>query len=179
MDSTPNSSATGNPLVDPSGSPDQLWSEHLEREADSSQPSPKLTGMQPSLLDPVLVDEAQTRTVAERLDDLHQMLYTRGGIRPTNAAVEELSKLLLLKFALSTLGADYKLPSGTTLGVALDSEALRTNPSVDAVKEAFAAVVGLPAFAGRLPDGGTQSVWPIDEPRRITRADFRCLRFTQ
>jgi len=126
--------------------------------------------IQTSLLDPV-AESAHARTVAERLDDLHQMLYTRGGIRPTNAAVEELSKLLLLKFALATLGPGYMLPSGTTLGTALDVQALRSDSTVEPVKEAFSAVVRLPAFAGRLPGGGTQSVWPTDEPLRITRAD--------
>ena len=37
--------------------------------------------------------------LAKELDGLHQLLYKRGGIRPSNAAVEELAKLLLLRIA--------------------------------------------------------------------------------
>ena len=37
--------------------------------------------------------------LAARLADLHQLLYVRGGIKPINAAVEEMAKLLLLRIA--------------------------------------------------------------------------------
>jgi hypothetical protein len=42
---------------------------------------------------------------------------------------------------------------------------------VIAVKDAFRYVASLPEYAGSLPDGGTQSIWPDDEPLRIDRPD--------
>ena len=35
--------------------------------------------------------------LARDLDGLHQLIYVEGGVKPTNAAIEELSKLLFLK----------------------------------------------------------------------------------
>lgn len=36
-------------------------------------------------------------TFARRFDDLHELLYRRGGIRPVNAAIDEVCKLLLVR----------------------------------------------------------------------------------
>lgn len=42
---------------------------------------------------------------------------------------------------------------------------------VAAVKDAFRYVASLPEYSGRLPGGGTQPIWPDDEPLRISRPD--------
>ncbi len=107
--------------------------------------------------------------LAERLNNLHQLLYTRGGIRPSNAAVEELAKLLLLSIAARR---DPELQVGDhRLAALLDPGAVRAMTDLKSLKEAFSVVNALPDLGRRIPGGGTQSVWPTDEPLRISRCD--------
>lgn len=108
--------------------------------------------------------------LSAKLTSLHQLLYTRGGIRPVNAAVEELSKLLLLRLASHRypdmiISGSYKLADLVIPEVAAGFD--DTTPW----KDAFTEVVALPDLQGRLPDGGRQPVWPADEPFRLSRID--------
>lgn len=107
--------------------------------------------------------------LAQRLNDLHQLLYARGGIRPSNAAVEELAKLLLIRIAAQR---HPKLRVGKRLLVDLvDPATVLGMADPQPLKDAFAAVNALQDLGGRLPGGGIQPVWPRDEPLRITRCD--------
>ena len=106
----------------------------------------------------------------QRLTELHEMLYRRGGIRPTNAAVEELTKLLLLQLKKAR-DPTWVTPTGVPLREVLSPERVGARDGVDEVKAAFSAVIALDEFAARLPCGGSQPVWPLDEPLRISRAD--------
>lgn len=107
--------------------------------------------------------------LARRLNDLHQLLYARGGIRPSNAAVEELTKLLLIRIAAQR---HPELRVGKRLLVDLVNPATVTGMAdPQPLKDAFAAVNALGDLGGRLPGGGIQPVWPSDEPLRITRCD--------
>lgn len=107
--------------------------------------------------------------LAGRLGDLHQMLYTRGGIRPSNAAVEELTKLLLMRIAA------HRHPTlevgGVSLAALLAPDAVRALDGPQPIKEAFALVNDLDDLGGTVPGDGVQTVWPADEPLRITRCD--------
>lgn len=107
--------------------------------------------------------------LAGRLGDLHQMLYTRGGIRPSNAAVEELTKLLLLRIAA------HRHPTlkvgGIPLTELLTPDVVRALDGPQPIKHAFALVNDLDDLGGRVPGDGVQTVWPADEPLRITRCD--------
>lgn len=109
-------------------------------------------------------------SIARRLNDLHQLLYVRGGIRPSNSAVEELSKLLLLRIACAR---DPRIPVGDygDLERVLAGLAKEDSANVEAAKAAFAVVNRWPNVSVRLPGGGTQSVWPADEPLRVSRSD--------
>jgi type I restriction enzyme M protein len=104
------------------------------------------------------------------LDELHEMLYRRGGVRPVNAAIEELTKLLLLQVMCRR---DPELPvrDDLTLAQALVPKRIVARGDVEDVKAAFTAVIGHRDIRGRLPDGGTQALWPLDEPLRVTRPD--------
>lgn len=107
--------------------------------------------------------------LADRLNNLHQLLYTRGGIRPSNAAVEELSKLLLLSIAAHR---DPQTRVGNKcLAELLDPDAVRVMTDPQPLKEAFAVVNSLPELRGQIPGGRSQSIWPSDEPLRISRCD--------
>ena len=116
---------------------------------------------------------APTQIVAsfeERLDGLHEMLYRRGGIRPVNAAIEELTKLLLLQ-VVRQRDPDFSVAENLTLSQAISPEQIMARDDVELAKAAFSAVISHPDVGARVPGGGTQALWPMDEPLRITRAD--------
>lgn len=108
--------------------------------------------------------------LAKDLDGLHQLLYMRGGIRPSNAAVEELTKLLLLRIAAER-ETDVDVAGFGSLGSVLDRVQLGTDSSVQLAKAAFQVANRLPSLGALLPSGAVQPVWPLDEPLRITRGD--------
>lgn len=117
----------------------------------------------------VSVPQPDHVALARRLNDLHQLLYARGGIRPSNAAVEELTKLLLICIAAQR---HPELQVGTRRLLDLvDPATVRAMADPQPLKDAFAAVNRLRDLGGRLPGGGVQPVWPPDEPLRITRCD--------
>jgi type I restriction enzyme M protein len=104
------------------------------------------------------------------LDELHELIYRRGGISPVNAAIEELSKLLLLEVKLLD-DPEYEVPGLGALSRILDPQRIAAGRDVTSLKRAFTHVASLTEYAGRLPDGGSQSMWPEDEPLRISRPD--------
>lgn len=108
--------------------------------------------------------------LAREFDDLHQLLYMRGGIRPSNAAVDELTKLLLLKIAAER-EPDAVIVGLGELGSVVNDIRLGNRESVQLGKAAFRAANCLPSLGARLPDGGVQTVWPPDEPLRVSRSD--------
>lgn len=110
------------------------------------------------------------RRFEKGLDDLHEMLYRRGGVGTVNAAIEELTKLLLLQW-VAVRHPDVRLSSGDLLSASLAPEMVRAAGTTASVKAAFSEVIALPQVAGRLPDGSTQPLWPLDEPLRLERAD--------
>lgn len=104
------------------------------------------------------------------LNELHELIYRRGGISPVNAAIEELSKLLLLEVKLLD-DPDCEVPGVGRLRRILDPERIAAGRDVSGVKRAFRHVASLEEFAAELPDGGSQTIWPDDEPLRISRPD--------
>lgn len=108
--------------------------------------------------------------LARELDGLHQLLYMRGGIRPSNAAVEELTKLLLLKIAAER-EPDVAVADLGNLRSILDCIRHGKDESVHLAKAAFRVANSLPSLVARLPDGDVQTIWPLDEPLRVTRHD--------
>lgn len=87
--------------------------------------------------------------LAHRFDDLHQLVYRRGGLRSSNAAVEEVAKLVFIR--LWTLRTDSPQPS-----------------TPDEHRLAFARALGEPSLFARDPTGRTHPIWPADEPFRLT-----------
>ena len=74
---------------------------------------------------------AATQTsLDQRLVALHEMLYRRGGVRPTNAAVEELTKLLLLQLKKAR-DPEWRTPSGLPLSDLLDPNRIRELDDVE------------------------------------------------
>jgi Type I restriction-modification system methyltransferase subunit len=83
-----------------------------------------------------------------RFDELHQLLYRRGGLASSNAAVDEVAKLLLIRLW-----------------------AARTGAVVTDYRAAFAAALRDPALMARDAAGHAHPVWPLDEPFRLTQPD--------
>ena len=75
-------------------------------------------------------------SLARRFNDLHQLIYTRGGIRPSNAAVEEVAKLALIRlYSLGHPSAD--LGSSVRAG-----DLFRPGVGAEAFASAFAKALG-------------------------------------
>lgn len=104
------------------------------------------------------------------LDQLHELIYRRGGISPVNAAIEELSKLLLLEVKVLD-DPEYEVPGVGRLTDVLDPQRIAASRDVISLKRAFRHVASLAEYASTLPEGGSQSIWPEDEPLRISRPD--------
>ncbi|HLT11563.1 MAG TPA: N-6 DNA methylase [Micromonosporaceae bacterium] len=99
--------------------------------------------------------------LARRLDDLHQLIYRRGGIRPSSAAVEEVAKLVLIRLWALRHPA-VPLPSGARAGD------LFTRPDPGDFAFAFATALGSPELQARHPSIGDEPIWPATEPFRLT-----------
>ena len=65
----------------------------------------------------------------------------------------------------------YEMASGRRLSQILDPSRIAKSDDLSEIKQAFRHVAALPEYAGRLPGGGSQPIWPADEPLRISRAD--------
>lgn len=92
--------------------------------------------------------------LARRFDDLHQLIYVRGGIRPSNAAVEEVAKLVLVRLWSLRTGQTGLFPDG----------------GVEAFRAAFAAALAAPDLVAVDPSGAEHPIWPPAEPFRIEDA---------
>jgi hypothetical protein len=102
--------------------------------------------------------------LARSLDDLHQVIYRRGGIRPSNAAVEEIAKLVLVRL-WSLRHPAVRLASGTPAG------SLFEGAGPDDFALAFTAALSSPDLVAAHPSTGDEPLWPVAERFRITDPD--------
>src|SRR5260370_24263268 len=87
--------------------------------------------------------------LAQRFDDLHQLLYTRGGIRPANVAVEELTKLLLMRIAADP-HPELSVNGHRPLSEVLDPQSVRRTNDPLPLKDSFKKVNTLSDLGARL-----------------------------
>lgn len=107
--------------------------------------------------------------LARRFDELHQLLYAKGGVRPTNAAIEEVAKLLYLR--LWTTRAEHEASVNGRPVRDLFARQVPAEQIVDFAKAAFLKA-NLSAVLGAMdPDGNPQPLWPLDEPFRLANAE--------
>jgi type I restriction enzyme M protein len=92
--------------------------------------------------------------LADRFDELHELLYRRGGVRPVNAAIDEVCKLLLLRIHLAR--APEFRASGRALSELLDPAFIRRSPgeALAGLRNAFDVVNALPDYSWRTHGGG-------------------------
>ena len=105
--------------------------------------------------------------LAAQFDRLHQLLYSKGGVRPTNAAIEEVGKLLFLRLVAARDETRTPLsPAGRLFHGDLRGEEL-----VAAAKTAFSDALSRSEFHLRDAEDGGYPLWPIDEPFRLSNAE--------
>lgn len=107
--------------------------------------------------------------LARRFDELHQLLYAKGGVRPTNAAIEEVSKLLFLRL-WTTRAGDSASIDGTPVGDLFRGQ-VAPGRIVEFAKTAFVGANLSPILAAKDSAGHAQPLWPVDEPFRLTNAE--------
>lgn len=104
--------------------------------------------------------------LATEFDQLHQLIYARGGIRPTNAAIEEVAKLIALKLWIS-IGGSEDARGLFSYGRQLSA----TGDFIVTVKRAFSSMLGDPRMGTADISGHVRSLWPEDEPFRLTNPE--------
>jgi hypothetical protein len=110
--------------------------------------------------------EQSHTALAERFDAIHDLIYVRGGIRPVNAAIEELGKYLLMVLWLSD-EADAEV-NGNSIGAVLGAP----RPDEAQLKAVFSAANCSPRYQASIPGGGSGPLWPTDEPLRMTQPEI-------
>lgn len=106
--------------------------------------------------------------LARQFDELHQLIYATGGIRPTNTAIEEVAKLIFLRLWVTR--TENEGLGATALPAKLFSGQLAADDIVDVAKAAFIEANTSPLFGAKQLDGTTQSLWDLDEPFRLSNA---------
>lgn len=108
------------------------------------------------------LDELQ---LASEIDALHQLIYMQGGLNSTNAAIEEVAKLLFLRYSTIVESSIYRDNDIDTDGVFENPHA---EPSLVAtLKHLFKIAQERSGFRVLRPDGTSESLWPSDEPFRL------------
>ncbi|MGV0618146.1 N-6 DNA methylase [Mycolicibacterium elephantis] len=108
--------------------------------------------------------------LAQQFDALHQLLYTKGGVRPTNAAIEEVAKLVYLRLWSSRAAAKEAELDGRPIQAMFDGR-IAPEAMVGFAKEAFRKANLSPSLAAIDPSGQPQPLWPTDEPFRLANSE--------
>jgi len=116
------------------------------------------------------------RAIQHNFDQLHEAIYSRGGVKPTNAAIDELGKLLFLKVHLEKSPA-YVLSSGAAKGkrfaeiYASDHVMKHQKTAVVQLKDAFREINNLPQYRAKDITGEEHTIFAYDEPLRLENPD--------
>jgi type I restriction enzyme M protein len=116
------------------------------------------------------------RAVQKKFDQLHEAIYSRGGVKPTNAAIDEVGKLLFLKIHLEK-SPSYVLTSGAAKNkrfADIYSATYVNQHKKDAIvqlKDAFREINNLPQYKARDVNGDEHTIFAYDEPFRLENPD--------
>ena len=120
------------------------------------------------------------RAIQRKFDQLHEAIYSRGGVKPTNAAIDELGKLLFLKVHIEK-SPGYVLASGAAKGERFadvcSGEHVRTHQkdAVVQLKDAFREINNLPQYKATDITGEEHTIFSYDEPLRLENPDVLAL----
>lgn len=107
--------------------------------------------------------------LARQFDAIHQLLYTKGGVRPTNAAIEEVAKLIYLRLWSQRAGSDAEW-DGTPVSALFEGR-LHPEAMVAFAKEAFRKANLSQSLSASDLAGNPHPLWPADEPFRLVNAE--------
>lgn len=116
------------------------------------------------------------RAIQRKFDELHEAIYSRGGVKPTNAAIDELGKLLFLKIHLEK-APSYVLKTGVAKGKRFseifspDYVRKTQKKAVVELKDAFREINNLKQYRAKDINGEEQTIFAYDEPLRLENPD--------
>lgn len=114
--------------------------------------------------------------IKEIFDQIHERIYSQGGIKPVNAAIDELGKLIFIWIHL-TRNNNYVKKSGRFSGYELkeifSEHFINENfyVIIDIYKELFQELIYEPEYQW-FNSTGKASIFPLDEPFRISNAEI-------
>lgn len=117
------------------------------------------------------------RSIQRKFDELHEAIYSRGGVKPTNAAIDEVGKLLFLKVHLEKSPA-YVLAGGEAKGKRFadvySAEFVRKKgkAAIPYLKDAFREIINLPQYKARDITGEEYTIFSYDEPLRLENPEI-------
>ena len=120
------------------------------------------------------------RAIQRKFDQLHEAIYSRGGVKPTNAAIDELGKLLFLKVHIEK-SPGYVLASGAAKGERFadvcSGEHVRAHQkeAVVQLKDAFREINNLSQYKATDITGEEHTIFSYDEPLRLENPDVLAL----
>lgn len=123
----------------------------------------------------ILHSQSDLRAVQKQFDDLHEEIYKKGGVKPTNAAIDEIGKLIFLKVHVER-NPDYQLQRGVGQGKRFADIFKATHVrqhgkrAVRELQDAFLEISTLPSYTIDV-DGEVQTIFPYQEPLRLDHPD--------
>src|SRR5262249_7397867 len=117
------------------------------------------------------------RAIQRKFDDLHEAIYSRGGVKPTNAAIDEVGKLLFLKVHLEKSPA-YVLTSGEAKDMrfaevyAADFVRKKGKAAIPCLKDAFREINNLPQYRAKDITADEHTIFAYDEPLRLENPEI-------
>lgn len=117
------------------------------------------------------------RAIQRKFDQLHDAIYSRGGVKPTNAAIDELGKLLFLRIHLEKSPC-YNLQEGAGKGKLFadiySSAYVKKNgkAAVTELKDAFREINNLPQYKAKDITGEEHTIFAYDEPLKLENTDI-------
>lgn len=112
---------------------------------------------------------AEEVRVSSYFDELHQLIYRQGGIRPTNAAVEEIAKLIYLRLWW-VKNPKAEIRDGVSLSRLFLCDGT-DETLINDFKLAFALALRSSGLTASTPSGREDPVWPLDEPFRLSNGE--------
>lgn len=119
--------------------------------------------------------KSSLRLVQEQFNELHEELYKKGGVKPANAAIDEVGKLIFLKIH-TEMYPTYRLHSGLGQGkLFLDifqSSYIKANgrSAVRELQDAFQEISVLPSYTSYVGNE-PQTIFPYQEAFRLEHPD--------
>jgi type I restriction enzyme M protein len=133
-------------------------------------------GQQHTVRGSTLLRQSNLYPIQRRFDELHEEIYKKGGIKPTNAAIDEVGKLIFLKIHKEK-NPDYQLQQGVGASKRFVNIFRATyirqygKQAVRELQDAFQEISTLPCYTARGTDGERQTLFPYQEPLRLDHPD--------